>query len=351
MTSADNVVIRLIKASGLLGFSLFLLMGCGFGSSDEIRLAGSTMGTSYHVTIVDAPYTIDQSVLEHDVAVILGAVDQKMSTYLTDSELSLFNQAAVGVNVEVSADTLIVVKQAIALAKLSGNSFNPAIAPLVDLWGFGPTAQRESIPSGTQIAQALQSIDYSQITITDSSLTKLAPITLDLSAIAKGFGVDKVADYLLAQGIANFLVEVGGEIRVAGHSPRRTAWRLGIESPGEDYGIAYNAISVDDAAIATSGDYRNYFEHDGKRYSHTINPVTGYPIEHTLASVTVLSDTAALADGLATAINVMGPDRGLAFSELNALAVFMIVKTKTGYNAIYSSAFEPYIQAELLTNK
>ena len=351
MTSADNVVIRLIKASGLIGFSLFLLIGCGFGDSDEIRFAGSTMGTSYHVTIVDAPNTIQQPVLERDVATILGAIDQKMSTYITDSELSLFNQAAVGIEVNLSADTLTVVTQAIALAELSGGSFNPAVAPLVDLWGFGPAAQRESIPSAAQITEVLQSIDYSLITITANSLTKLAPVTLDLSAIAKGFGVDKVTDYLLTQGIANFLVEVGGEIRVAGHSPRQTAWRLGIETPGEDYGIAYNSISVGDAAIATSGDYRNYYEQDGKRYSHTINPVTGYPVEHTLASITVLSDTAALADGLATAINVMGPDRGLAFSELNALAVFMIVKTETGYNAIYSSAFEPYIQAELLTNK
>jgi thiamine biosynthesis lipoprotein len=351
MTSADNVVIRLIKAGGLIGFSLFLLIGCSFGDSDEIRFAGSTMGTSYHVTIVDAPNAIQASVLEHDVAAILGAIDQQMSTYKTDSELSLFNQAAVGIEVNMSADTLDVVIQAIALAELSGGSFNPAVAPLVDLWGFGPAAQRESIPSAAEITAALQLMDYSSITISANSLTKLVPISLDLSAIAKGFGVDKVADYLLAQGIANFLVEVGGEIRVAGYSPRQTAWRLGIETPGEDYGIAYNAISVSDAAIATSGDYRNYYEQDGKRYSHTINPLTGYPVEHNLASITVLSDTAALADGLATAINVMGPDRGLAFSELNALAVFMIVKTETGYNPIYSSAFAPYIQAELLTNE
>jgi thiamine biosynthesis lipoprotein len=351
MTSAGNVVIRLIKASSLIGFSLFLLLGCGFGESDEIRFAGSTMGTSYHVTIVDIPNAIEQAALEREVATILSAVDQKMSTYKSDSELSLFNQAEIGVDVNVSADTLAVVKQAIALAELSGGSFNPAVGPLVDLWGFGPIAQRDAIPSADQIAQALQSIDYSAVKITGNSLAKLAPVSLDLSAIAKGFGVDKVASYLLAQGIANFLVEVGGEIRVAGHSPRGTPWRLGIETPGEDYGIAYNAISVRDGAVATSGDYRNYFEQDGKRYSHTINPLTGYPVEHNLASITVLSDSAALADGLATAINVMGPDQGLAFSELNALAVFMIVKTETGYNAVYSSAFEPYIQAELLTKE
>jgi thiamine biosynthesis lipoprotein len=351
MTSAGNVVIRLIKASGLIGFSLFLLVACGFGDSDEIRLSGSTMGTVYHVTIVDLPFAIKQTQLEREVAQILNKVDRQMSTYKVDSELSLFNQAAVGVAVTVSADTRAVVEQAITLAELSGGSFNPAIAPLVNLWGFGPTAQQDSIPSLGQITEALQSVDYLAVQIIANSLTKLAPVTLDLSAIAKGFGVDKVADYLLAQGVANFLVEVGGEIRVGGLSPRKTPWRVGIESPGKDYGIAYNAISVSNAAVATSGDYRNYYEQDGKRYSHTIDPKTGYPIEHNLASVTVVADSGALADGLATAINVMGTDEGLAFSELNSLAVFMIVKTETGYNAQYSSAFEPYLEAELLTNK
>ncbi|MFQ3323910.1 MAG: thiamine biosynthesis lipoprotein [Pseudomonadales bacterium] len=351
MTSADNVVIRLIKASGLIGFSLFLLVACGFGGGGEIRFTGSTMGTIYHVTIVDLPYAIEQAQLEQEVAQILNKVDQQMSTYKADSELSLFNQAEIGTAVKVSSDTRAVVEQAVSLAVLSGGSFNPAIAPLVNLWGFGPAVQQDSIPSASQIIEALQSVDYLSVQIVANSLTKLAPVTLDLSAIAKGFGVDKVADYLLTQGVANFLVEVGGEIRVGGLSPRQTPWRVGIESPGKDYGIAYNAISVTNAAVATSGDYRNYYEQDGKRYSHTIDPTTGYPIDHNLASVTVVADSAALADGLATAINVMGPDEGLAFSELNALAVFMIVKTETGYDAQYSSAFEPYVEAELLTNE
>jgi thiamine biosynthesis lipoprotein len=206
------------------------------------------------------------------------------------------------------------------------------------------------MPDAEQIAKALQAIDYRHIVISDKGLTKHSPVTLDVSAIAKGYAVDQVADFLHRVGVVNFLVEVGGEIRVSGHNAQNKLWRVGVETPGKAYGVAFDAIRVTDMAVATSGDYRNYYEHEGKRYSHTIDPTTGYPIAHDLVSVTVLSKTAAHADGLATAINVMGPDKGLAFSELHSLAVLLIVKKEAGFDqtgfdetsfkALTSSAFK-----------
>ena len=169
---------------------------------------------------------------------------------------------------------------------------------------------------------------------------------VDLSAIAKGYAVDQLAELLDGHGIQHYLVEIGGELRSKGANAQEEPWRVAVELPESNQRMPYRIVELMDMGMATSGDYRNYFERNGVRYSHTIDPATGYPIHHNLASVTVLAPSAALADGLATAINVMGADRGLALAEAQGLAVFVILKQDTGFEAQYSTAFGPYLKAE-----
>jgi len=172
---------------------------------------------------------------------------------------------------------------------------------------------------------------------------KSTDIWLDLSAIAKGYGVDWIADYISREGINHYMVEIGGEIRVKGNNTKGAPWRIAIEQPSMMMQQSvHKAIALTNAGMATSGDYRNYFERDGRRYSHTIDPQTGYPIEHRLVSVTVIADTAAEADGWATAINVLGPEKGMEVANREKLAVYMIVKEDEGFSDRYSTAFEPY---------
>ncbi|MEH6549697.1 MAG: FAD:protein FMN transferase [Pseudomonadales bacterium] len=322
----------------------FIVAACGELSSQTVYLNGKTMGTTYHITL---PSLTDHT--QQELAIIvqqeLDAVDQAMSTYKSDSIVSLYNAAQVGQVVAADEATLFVVKQALGFAEDSAGAFNPAIGPLVNLWGFGPSVLADDqIPSEYEIQQALAQSDYRAIVVHHNGLGKTAPVSLDLSAIAKGYGVDVVAEHLLELGITDFMVEVGGELRLQGNSPRGSIWRIGIESPGEAFGIPFEAILISNKAVATSGDYRNYFEADGVRYSHTIDPSSGYPIKHKLASVTVVADTSATADALATAISVMGPERGMEFSRNRALAVFMLVKSDDGFVAQYTQAFEAYLE-------
>jgi thiamine biosynthesis lipoprotein len=164
-----------------------------------------------------------------------------------------------------------------------------------------------------------------------------------LSSIAKGYGVDKVAEQLDQAGIVNYLVEVGGELRSKGRKPDGEGWLVGIESPAGGHNIAQRVISPGDTGIATSGDYRNYFEKNGVRYSHTINPTTGRPITHRLVSVTIIASNAMLADGLATALTVLGPEKGLELANENGIAAYLLVKEDLGFKEMYSEAFRPYL--------
>jgi thiamine biosynthesis lipoprotein len=277
----------------------------------------------------------------------LDQVDASMSTYQAQSDLGRFNRAAPGQWVSISRQTLEVTRIAMQVAAQSNYAFNPAVAALVDLWGFGPTENSaQSAPDAAQIeaAQAAGRLQNLEIDESTPALRKRSAMSLDYSAIAKGYGVDRVALALEQAGIYDFMVEVGGEVRTAGLHPEGRPWRIGIERPHLQQGQAVLAITLADEAVATSGDYRNYRELDGRRYSHTIDPATGYPVSHQLASVTVLAPTAVLADAYATAITVMGPERGLLFAERMALPVYMLVKQGEGFTAIHSSAFERYLQ-------
>jgi thiamine biosynthesis lipoprotein len=304
------------------------------------------MGTQYSLTVLEPKGQVsDSEKLQLIIDTRLQTLNQQMSTYIDDSELSYLNRSLPGQPFTLSAELFEVLLISTELSWLSGGVFDVTVGPLVDLWGFGPQ-QHDRVPAQRAIDAALAGTGYQHLAfnIADSSVTKHRGVSVDLSAIAKGYGVEKIAELLLAAGYSDFMVEIGGELRLRGLSPRGLPWKIAIEQPDGSFGKVHRAVSIDAGAMATSGDYRNYFEVDGQRYSHTIDPTTGWPIDHRLASVTVIAESAAYADGLATAINVMGPDRGWLFAQQQQLAAYLIIKTEQGFDAKFTEAFRPYLQ-------
>lgn len=313
---------------------LFLHVACsGPQNATQHTISGQTMGTTFTVKIME--YQASDLVfgeLEARINELLKEVNRQMSTYIPDSELSQFNQYRKTDWFPISKDLAIVLDQSLKISEMSGGAFDVTVGPLVNLWGFGPE-EREGVPDGEEIAQRLAQTGYKRVKVRLSppAVRKDLPeIYCDLSAIAKGFGVDKIADYLEGLGIDDYLVEIGGEVRAKGHNDKDQPWRIGVQSPRERSTVN-NVIKLQDRSVATSGDYMNYFEKDGVRYSHTIDPKTGRPITHKLASVTVIHESCMIADGMATAINVLGPIKGYAFAMKNQLAVLMLVKTDEGF--------------------
>ncbi len=331
-------------AAWLLPF-VFLLHACT-PEPEVWRFEGPVMGTIFHVTVVAPPAPLDRKAAADGVAAALGEVDRQMSTYRADSELSRFNRAPPGEWVPVSAATAEVVAKALEVHALSDGAFDVTVGPLVDLWGFGAGSSGEPrVPGDEELAAAARNVGSKElgVRLDEPALIKYAERRIDLSAIAKGYGVDRAALWLQAQGVTDYMVEVGGEVRTAGHNPQGHAWRIGIETPALQRGAPIAAVALRNESVATSGDYRNYFEIDGKRYSHTIDPVTARPITHGLASVTVIANDCMSADAFATAIDVLGPDKGLALAERQHLPVYLVVRSNGGFEARHSTAFEAYI--------
>lgn len=312
-------------------------------SPETISFSGPTMGTTYtikYTSTADAPKAEE---LKSRVDSVLLHVNKLMSTYDPTSELSEFNKMPAESSVKVSEAMVYVVGEALKISEMTEGKYDVTIGPLVNLWGFGPGKHEDVVPSDDQIAQAKDKVGYHYLELKGDELTKLRDVYVDLSSIAKGYGVDEVARVLTESGVNNYLVEVGGEIKVSGHKLDGSAWQIGVESPAGGHNVAQRVIKATDIAIATSGDYRNYFEKNGIRYSHTIDPTTGKPITHRLVSVTVISSNTTIADGLATAITVLGPEAGLAFANEHDIAAYMLVKDDFGFVESYSEAFEPYL--------
>lgn len=325
-----------------------LLTGCESSPAPQ-KFSGHIMGTTYNVTVVMKPEKESIQTLSEGMHQVLVDVDQKMSTYKPDSELSRFNRLPPDQSLRVSADTGFVVEQALRLAYDSQGAFDPTVGPLVNLWGFGPSLRPDRQPDDQALSEAFERVGHQAVStkmLSDGlyQLSKSKKIYLDLSAIAKGYGVDKVAEYLKQQGYNEFLVEVGGEIRVSGLKPDNSRWRIAIEKPVSDGQVVQSVIGITDISVATSGSYRNYFEENGQRFSHTIDPVTGKPVTHKLASVTVLHESCALADALATTLMVMGPEKGIEFAEKNKLAVYMLVKSGGEFRVEQTQAFSDLAQ-------
>ncbi len=325
---------------------IFLLVGC-FPSNDlarqEYHLQGNTMGTTYNIKVVGE--NLNAGKLKQDIDVALKQLNQEMSTYIADSELSLFNKSSSPEPVEVSNGLARVVKEAIRLGKLSDGALDVTVGPLVNLWGFGPGYRPETVPSDELLLATKAKVGLDKLTFDNGLLSKSTPeLYVDLSTIAKGYGVDLVAELIEANGIHNYLVEIGGEMRLKGFKHTGELWHVAIEKPLSNERAVQQIIVPKDNAVATSGDYRIYFEAEGQRFSHIIDPNTGKPINHKLVSVTVIHPSSMTADGLSTAMMVMGEERALTFAEENDLAVYIIAKTDHGFVEQSTVKFMQYLK-------
>lgn len=312
------------------------------------ELSGQTMGTTWHVTYSPAGELRDVSPgdVQQAIAEVLDDVNHSMSTYRTDSEISRFNQASPAQWFTVSEQFMTVLQAAINIGDNSEGAYDVTVGPLVNLWGFGPDASSDTVPAEAELKRVRGQIGQSHLTVDKPAhkILKSVPLSLDFSSIAKGYGVDRVADWLGSSGVKDYLVEVGGEMRLLGKNPSGSSWRIAIEQPDSTVGSVATAISLSNAAVATSGDYRNYFEVNGKRYSHTIDPRTGYPITHDLVSVTVVHASAMVADGWATAFMVMGAHQAMEVALEQHLAVYLIQRAANDHYSSYSPEFAQYLE-------
>src|SRR5690606_6476374 len=248
--------------------------------------------------------------------------------YIDDSDISRFNQADADTWHAVPPDFARVLEAALALSRESDGAFDPTVGPLVNLWGFGPTGRRDQAPSAQERDAVRARVGWQRLQWDAENRRLLQPggVYLDFSAIAKGYAVDRVGEYLSGQGIDGWLVDIGGELRARGVKPDGQPWRIAVERPVAGTREINTVVRPGDMAMATSGDYRNFFEDNGQSFSHTIDPRTGNPVGHRLASVTVLHPSCMQADGLATLLTVLGPEEGMAFAARHELAVLLIVR-------------------------
>ncbi len=314
--------------------------------AELVRLSGATMGTTWSAALV-ADRTREPE-LARELQEVLDRVDARMSTYRPDSEVSRFSALPLGpdgtASLEVSEETAAVVRLALEVAERSGGAFDPTVGPLVRLWGFGPDPAPNRAPSPEELAAARARIGWQALRVEGDRLVKTRDgLELDLSAVAKGYAVDAALDRLAELGVPDALVEVGGEVGARGRRPGGAPWRVGIDLPregslpGQELQLV---VPLSDRALATSGDYRNYHVVEGRRVGHEIDPRTGLPVEHDLASVSVVAPSCALADALATACFVLGPEEGMALvTEWDGVEALFVRRTEDGFSVERSAGF------------
>ncbi|WP_295888323.1 FAD:protein FMN transferase [uncultured Thiohalocapsa sp.] len=331
----------LLRLGALAALVLLILSGCG-PKEHTLDLVGRTMGTSWSVQVPRPPAGLDDAALYASITAVLAEVNERMSTYQADSELSRFNAAETTDWFPVSAELVRLTDTALAVSTLTDGAFDVTVGPLVNLWGFGPEVKAEQLPAQAEIDAALARVGW------DLLHTRAEPPALrkdrtdlyvDLSAIAKGHGVDRMAAVLEDAGITDYLVEIGGELRGRGRNAEGEPWRIAIERPDAGRRAVLRVVALTDLGMATSGDYRNFFELDGERYSHTIDPATGRPVDHQLASVTVLAERCAEADAWATALLVLGPERGMTIANDRGLIALFVERFGDELRVTESTAF------------
>ena len=310
--------------------------GCGTATKQPIPAAeeplvitGPTMGTEYTIKLFGVPDGLGEAELKSGIESTLDEINTAMSTWQDDSEISQFNNSDGSDWFEVSADTAEVVAEAIRINETTDGAFDVTVNPLLKLWGFGPFDRPERIPTAEEIAAVQGDIGCEKINVhrDPPALRKGRPkVQIVLSGIAKGFAVDRVVEWLDEQGVSACLVEIGGEVRAHGTKPDGQPWVIGIEKPTPGERSVQRAVELSNRAMATSGDYRNYYEKNGRRYSHTIDPRNGQPIAHRLAAVSVVADSCMTADAVATALMVLGPDTGYNLAVERDWAACFIVR-------------------------
>lgn len=336
---------KFLKRGSVLLVLVFLLLACQQQPAPKqypLHYSDAIFGTSFTIKASTLPSSITNSELRKQVKQLLDEINGQMSTYLQDSELSIINKSRATQWLSVSVPLYTVLKAANDISKLSNGAFDITVGPLVNLWGFGPDPMTFVAPDDAVIEQQLQKIGYAKLAFDDEvlKLKKIEPeLFMDLSAIAKGYAVDQIAQLLEKYGINDYMVEIGGELSLSGLNIDNKPWRIAVEKPNSANRMIQKVLPLSNISLATSGDYRNYFELDGVRFSHTIDPRTGRPITHNLASVTILSDSAMKADALATAFMVLGVEQGFQLAEQEKIAALFIVKTDDGFVEKASSSF------------
>ena len=346
----------LIVTGSLLGLGLGV---AGCSESDRpleppVRFDGNIFGTFYQVTIMD-PLTQGESLeLEEGFKAELESVDQAMSTYRDDSELIAFNEAPLDEWQPLSNELIEVLAISQSVAEASHGAFDITVGDLVNLWSFGPGARPETVPSDDALSEELAQvgIDALEIDTQNMQARRTRDVFVDLSGVAKGHGTDRVAAYLEQQGLEHYLVNIGGELIARGlrDEEEQTPWQVGIEVPENGQQRAQHIIPLESMSVATSGDYRNYFEVDGQRFSHTIDPRTGRPVTHQLASVSVFHPSNAWADAWATALLVVGEQEAMQLAIENNLKVLLLVRDGEQWRSIASPEFVNYF-GETLVNE
>jgi FAD:protein FMN transferase len=334
---------------GLVVLFLASLGGCEQSNQERpmLEIHGRTMGTFYGVKVV-GDFPGGQQALQTQVDSLLKHYNDEISTYDPNSMLSKFNQQQTTDAYPISQDMADLAICAVRTGQRTHGLLDATVGPLVNLWGFGPDKRPVKTPTDEQIAAARKRIGidrlHVEVSADHATLRKDIPdIYVDFSTFGEGFGADKVADFLESRGVHSYLVEIAGASRSRGVNAKGEPWKLAIQKPTDELDEVQAIVQPDGRAISTSGSYRNYYELDGKRYSHIIDPATGKPISHRLVSATVITPTALEADALDTALMVMGPEKAMAFAKEQHLAVYLVIKTDKGFKAEYSETFEPYL--------
>lgn len=339
-------MIKYLSVLTILVLLVSALASCTQKKESVVHLSGATMGTRYNVKYLPSE-AIGSEQLQKEIDALLVHVNKLMSTYDPTSELSRFNQSRDDGPFPLSQGTLEVMHEAVRLGQLSDGILDVTVGPLVNLWGFGPKSRPVKVPSEELIYSTRQRTGLDKLLLLSGAAQKLDPeLYVDLSTIAKGYGVDEIADLLERHGITHYLAEIGGEMRLSGDKGNNQSWRIAVEKPITSERAVQRFLNIGNNAIATSGDYRNFYEENGVRYSHLINPKTGYPIQHNLVAVTVVHPSCMVADGLATAINVMGVERGLEFASNLNVAALLISRENGEFKEYNTAEFEPYLQVE-----
>ncbi|MCO8313355.1 FAD:protein FMN transferase [Pseudomonas mandelii] len=315
------------------------LSGCDKGASME-SFGGPTMGSTYSIKYVRLAGLPHPAEVRVQVERILADVDQQMSTYRSDSDIERFNNLPANHCQKMPAPILELVRVGEQLSSLSDGSFDLTVEPLLNLWGFGPQAREEKVPSAEALAEVRQRVGHGHLRIEGDRLCKDAAVEVDFNSIAAGYAVDTIAARLEALGIHNYLAEATGELKAAGKKLDGSPWLIALEEPRDDQQVAQKIIAVDGYGVSTSGDYRNYFQQNGQRYSHTFDARTGAPVLHTLASVTVIHPSALMADGLSTLLLILGPERGWDYAETHDIGAFFVIRADTGFITRTNQAFE-----------
>ena len=316
-----------------------ILPGCGNSDAME-SFGGPTMGSTYSIKYVRHAGLADAEQVRSEVEAILGEVDRQMSTYRSDSDIERFNALPANRCQTMPAPVLELIRVGEQLSEQSEGAYDLTVEPLMNLWGFGPQGREEKVPSPAALAETRQRVGYRHLRIEGDQLCKDAAVEVDFNSIAAGYAVDTIAARLEAMGIHDYLAEATGELKASGKKLDGSPWRIALEEPRDDQQVVERTISVDGYGVSTSGDYRNYFQQDGRRYSHTFDARSGAPVLHNLASVTVIHPSALMADGLSTLLLILGPEAAWDYAEKHDIGAFFVIRADTGFVTRTSQAFE-----------